>query len=498
MKKIFTMKRVILIMSLILVYSFAFLFVKIYAEKSIITSGEPSNASLYVPDDTHDTEEPAETEAAEEISEPEVSVSDETPSVEQLINKEYAAQALMRIAAATSVEDTIDIVTTEKTAETTAPTTTAIPATTTTLEVTTTTPTTEPPKTTTSAQTTEPDEEEIVENDDNMQENIDGEMDEDVIPDENVDASDDDYNIMTPEELEDLLERLGLGSVSNGGTGAGTGSASYPSYGSYKNETVTIYDLSRGALRTDNAFDLVCEITNNEVGGGMDPEAIKAQAVAAYTYIKYYEQRGEYAQLATKSNPSSSIINAVEAIDGLAIYYNGNYIFSPFSASQGGYSAASKNVWGGDLPYLQSVQNDFDYLDTTHYGVSTSYTVEDLRQRIESKTDIKLSNNYSEWIRVLSYNDQVYAGQLSIDGHTSAYINGRERTITGYIFRTYILNIKSTNFTVSYADGVFTFTTYGYGHGVGLSQIGANLYAKYGGYTFDQILMHYFTGVTIK
>ena len=61
-----------------------------------------------------------------------------------------------------------------------------------------------------------------------------------------------------------------------------------------------------------------------------------------------------------------------------------------------------------------------------------------------------------------------------------------------------MLSIRSTAFTVSYADGVFTFTTYGYGHGVGMSQVGANLYATYGGYTFDQILHHYYTGVTIR
>lgn len=497
MKKIFTMKRVILLMSLILIYSCAFLFVKVYAEKSIIPSGEPSNALLYVDDEDEETEDeqPAETEATE----PEVAVSEEVPSLEQLVNKEAAAREMMKLAAATSVPDTIDIVTTEKTAATTAPTTTAAPETTTKPATTTTAPTTEPPKTTTSVQTTEPDEEEIIEDDDDMHEDIADEVEEEEAGEESVDATDDDnFSYLTDEELQELLERLGVFS-GNGGQSAEPPTANtYQATGSYKDDIVTIYDSKQGRLRTGNAFDLVCEITNYEVGDSMEPEAIKAQAVAAYTYIKYYEQKGEYAELGTKSNPSSKIIECVEAIDGLAIYYDGLYIMTPFSASQGGYSASSKNVWGGDLPYLQSVENDFDYLDSKYYGLVTTYTVDEVREKIESKTDIKLSDNYSEWIRVLSWNDSIYTGQLSIDGHTSAYINGRERTITGYIFRSYILNIRSTAFTVSYADGVFTFTTYGYGHGVGLSQIGANLYAKYGGYTFDRILHHYFTGVTIK
>lgn len=492
MKKIFTMKRVILIMSLVLIYSFAFMFVKIYAQKSIISSGEPSNAALYTPDDGKDKEMIPEEPSNEDTAEPVEADHDNVPADEPLVDKEFAAMPLMRIAAATSVEDTIDIVTTAKTSETTAPTTTAAPETTTKPAATTTAPTTNPPKTTTSAQTIDPEEEEIIEGDDDLHENMEDEMEEDEAADESVDASEDDILNMTDEELQELLERLGLADSQNS-----TGST-YPSTHSYMNEMITIYDTTLGRLRTDSAFNLVCEITNYEISESYEPEAIKAQAIAAYTFMKYYEQKGEYAELGTKSNPSSKIIECVQAVDGLAMFYDGAYISSPFSASQGGYSASAENVWGGGQPYLQSVRNDFDYLDTKHYGTVTTYTAEELRNRIESKTDIRLSNNYSEWIRVLSWHDNIYVRQLSIDGHTSAYINGRERTITGYIFRAYVLNIKSTAFTVSYSNGVFTFTTYGYGHGVGLSQIGANLYAKYGGYTFDQILHHYYTGVTIQ
>ena len=493
------MKRIILILSLVLVYSCAFLFVKIYAERSIISSGEPSSSALVHENDNNaDNNEPeADVPEVTDANEPAVTVSeDREPAVEQLINKEAAGRAIMKLAAATRVEDTVPIVTTERTSETTAPTTTAAPATTTKTTTVTTAPTTEPPKTTTSAMTTDIDEDEIIPDDDDQSEDIEDEPDEEDIPDESVDIIDDniDYNILTDEELQELLERLAASQLEQP---QDPFTGSYTSGGSYKNDIVTIYDVTLGRLRTENAFDLVCEITNYEVGEGMEPEAIKAQAVAAYTYIKYYQQRGEYAELGTKSNPGSIIIDCVEAIDGKAIFYNGEYIMTPFSASQGGFSAASRNVWGGDLPYLQSVQNDFDFLDSKYYGLVTTYTVEELRSRIESKTDIRLSENYSEWIRVLTYNDSIYAGQLSIDGHTEAYINGRVRTITGHIFRSYVLNIRSTAFTVSYANGVFTFTTYGYGHGVGLSQIGANLYAKYGGYTYDQILCHYFTGVTV-
>ncbi len=510
-------------MSLVFVYSCAFVFVKIYADKSFISKGEPSDNALItmaeqttaaetdmlpgVEFDAPETTAPAVTTAEETTSE---LVTTEPLSPEQLVNKKAAGAPIMRLAAATKVSDIEIAPDTQNKAETAAPQPAETEAETTEKPKKETSATTKSPEkdnTSKTAETTESDEEEEFVDDDS-EEYDDGGEEEYIDDDESVDLSEDGdgvFRMLTDEEVEEMLERLGVSSFdelwaqqaaqpsSSGAQGGFT-----PSSGSYKNEFLTIYDTTYGRTRTENAYDLVCEIVNREVGDTFEFEAIKAQAVAAYTYVKYYEQKGEVAEIGTKADPSSTIKKAVDAVDGLAVYYDGKYIMTPFSASQGGSSASSKNVWGGDLPYLQAVVNDFDYLDTKYYGLETTYTVEELRQRIESKTDIKLSENYPEWVRVLSYCDNsVYADQLSIDGHTTAYISGRERTITGHIFRTYVLNLKSAAFTVSYANGVFTFTTYGYGHGVGLSQIGSNLYAQHG-YTFDQILKHYFTGVTIK
>lgn len=491
MKKIFTLKRVALLMSLILVYTCAFLFVKIYADKSILSaSAMPSDDSLYVPSEPETVEEAFEEAKAQAPA--------FTGPVENIVNKVAGNRGIMGIASATSVPDSIETPETTKETEKTEATTPKTEAPTTkhseTTTEKTTAPTTAPPPTTTSEQPVEDSAPE-----ENEEEYIDEqpEFDDDdaVLDDPEEETGEILPPGMTDEQLRELLERLGVEGAQLPQTNP---SDALISAGSYKNQFLTIYDTKQKRLRTENAFDLVCEITSSEVGSSMEPEAIKAQAVAAYTYCKYYEQKGEYAEIATKSDVPDIVKQCVEAVDGLAIYYDGKYIMSAFSASTGGYTAASKNVWGGDLPYLQSVMNEYDYLDSKYYGCVTTYTVDEVRSKIESKTNIRLSENYSEWIRVLSHNDNIYVGQLSIDGHTSAYISGKERTITGHVFRTYILGIRSTAFTVSYSNGVFTFTTYGYGHGVGLSQIGANLYAKYGGYTFDQILHHYYTGVTIR
>lgn len=487
-------------MSMIFIYSFAFMFVKIYAEKSILTDSElPKEYVDSADTETKEEKQPAVTESTE-APEPEITHSAVQP-VEYIVNKQQADEFPMLAAQATNIPDEVKLATEPDTEETTAPESSEPPITETKKteksEKTEKSSETEPPQTSETQQPAEKiDDEEVP---DEAEDPVIEEAYEDEqsyineTPDEAQEIKE-----LTEEEFRELLKDLGITDFGQPQPAPSNPEDQLYSTDSYHNQTVTIYDTKQKRYRTENAYDLVCEITSYEVGASMNPETIKAQAVAVYTYIKYYEQKGECAEIGTKSDVPQIIKDCVEAVDGLAMYYDGKYIMSAFSASTGGYSAASKNVWGGDLPYLQSVKNDYDYLDSKNYGMVTIYTVEEVREKIESKTDIKLSDNYSEWIRILSYNDNIYAGQLSIDGHTTAKIAGKERTITGHIFRTYVLNIRSTAFNISYADGVFTVTTYGYGHGVGMSQVGANLYATYGGYTFDQILHHYYTGVTIR
>ena len=483
-------------MGLLFVYSCAFLFVKIYAEKSILDASAPVSGSEY--QETEDIMQPADkTEESNDVEEPAAF----SEPVERIVEKMSADNYPMFMAAATSVPDVIEAVTTTEETEVTSPPTTVTeaPATTTKKTEATTSATTVPPETKAPEPTIEESEEAFDDETVDDSETADDAESVDDEPNDEDPQLDDSEGGMTAEEFEEYLKSLGI----IGGSQPAQPAPYYPGDSlvaskSYKDEMITIYDTAQKRYRTENAFDLVCEITSSEVGTSMDPETIKAQAVAAYTYIKYYEQKGTAARIGTKSTVPDEIRECVEAIDGLAMFYDDKYIMASFSASTGGYSAASKNVWGGDLPYLQSVKNDYDQFDEKNYGKVTTYTVDEVRKKIESNTDIKLSDNYSEWIRILSWNDNIYADQLSIDGHTTAYINGKERKITGYQFRTYILNIRSTAFTVSYNNGVFTFTTYGYGHGVGMAQVGANLYATLGGYTFDQILHHYYTGITIK
>ena len=268
--------------------------------------------------------------------------------------------------------------------------------------------------------------------------------------------------------------------------------------GGYSQETYTIFDLNSGRYVTDDAFSLITQIVYNEVGSTFEDEAMKAQAVAAYSYIKYHYNNGDIAQLALKPNPPENVIRNVEAVNGVGAYYNGKPIFACFCGATGGSTLSSKTVWGGSIPYLVSVPSEYDYLGA-NYGVETTFTADEIRQLVESKTNIRLSSQPQNWFAITSYDEGGYVGGVSIDGNSSCIMNstGKSVKITGRTIRESILGLRSAKFDISYSNGVFTFTTYGYGHGVGMSQTGANMYAKHAGYNYVQILQHYYTGVSV-
>ena len=125
---------------------------------------------------------------------------------------------------------------------------------------------------------------------------------------------------------------------------------------------------------------------------------------------------------------------------------------------------------------------------------------EQLKSIIESKTDIVLSDNPQNWLTIVSRVDGHYVNKMIIDGNSTCTYRGKKYLITGSFFKNTLMGsaLKSPDFDVEYQDGQFIFTAYGYGHGVGMPADGANLYAKYDGWDYQQILTHYYTGVTVK
>lgn len=248
-----------------------------------------------------------------------------------------------------------------------------------------------------------------------------------------------------------------------------------------------------GKTVTDSAYDIVCQMVQAEMGSSFQQEALKAQAVAAYTYVKYNNSLGIKPAVAVKSSISSNVASAVQAVIGEAIYYNGAYINATYCAANAGVSNNCVDVWGGNLPYLVSVESEGDK-STAHYGYETRLSLDYVAQRIESyhSTDPwAYSDDPGDWFGKVTYGAGKYVNTIKLCGSS----------IKGRLVREGLLQskIRSAAFEVEYdADAEeFIFTTYGYGHGVGMSQLGANYYAQKG-WSYVEILEHYYSGTKVK
>lgn len=252
-------------------------------------------------------------------------------------------------------------------------------------------------------------------------------------------------------------------------------------------ETLTV--KANGSVITLDAYSMVCKIVANEVSTRFNDEAIKAQAVAAYSYVKYNNLHGQYPDVLLANTVPDKIANCVSSVWGKTCYYNGEVALSCYSASSAGSTASSVNVWGGVRPYLVSVDCPFDAGNDPNYGLTMTMSESDVRYYLERYLGTALSGSPENWLVVSSRIDGNYVGTVTIDN--SYTVTGRQlrENVFGY-------KIRSASFDISYSNGYFTFTTYGYGHGVGMSQNGANILANMG-YDYVQILKYYFTGITV-
>ncbi|GKH48388.1 nicotinamide-nucleotide amidohydrolase family protein [Anaerotruncus massiliensis (ex Togo et al. 2019)] len=256
------------------------------------------------------------------------------------------------------------------------------------------------------------------------------------------------------------------------------------------NDKLTI--VTGGKKTTGRATDIVARVVMNEMGAGFEEEAIKAQAVAAYTFIKQQNKSGITPYLGTRT-PSDEVYDAVEEVAGEAVYYKNKLAFTPFYATSAGVTIASEDVWGGSYPYLVSVDSEIDEM-ARNYEVSVKLSADAVAKKVKSALKIDLydySDDPDDWFDIEDYTEGgMYVKSVRV---------GR-KTVTGRVLRENVLGLRSAAFEIDYSSrrDEFTFTTYGYGHGVGMSQTGANLYAAEEGWDYLDILKHYYPGTKVK
>ncbi len=264
-------------------------------------------------------------------------------------------------------------------------------------------------------------------------------------------------------------------------------------------EYYTVRSVDTGEIISDNAHDLVCRVLAGELYGSFSDEAMKAQTVAIYSYIRYCDANGMLPVVAVASGYSDRVERIVKSVEGQVCSYGGVPINALFCASTGGNSVGSEYVWSSSLPYMKPVVGKYDGIDP-NFGVKTYITAARIKSLIEGSTGITLEpNDVENWFEITDRSYGKYVTAVKIAGKDKYSSNGTTAYLTGAALRNIIgaNTLRSTAFDISYNNGVFCFTTYGYGHGVGMSQWGAQLLSTKDGLKYDQILRYYYSGVTV-
>ena len=241
-----------------------------------------------------------------------------------------------------------------------------------------------------------------------------------------------------------------------------------------------------------------------------EPETLKAQAAATATYT--LRLMGEYAG-------TGKIPGGADISDDLSPYYTaeqreaaygadygkyranleaaaeygashiiscrGEPIYAVYHAVSAGATCPSEYIWGRELDYLKSVESPQDetYINFECTNEMTEAQARAALSRYDPETEAPVDG--AKWFSGMNANEYGYV--ISCNIGKKEYTGSEIRTIFG---------LRSPAFTVSYTDGIFTFTTKGCGHCVGLSQFGANELAKRG-YKAEGIIRTYYRGVTV-
>lgn len=175
----------------------------------------------------------------------------------------------------------------------------------------------------------------------------------------------------------------------------------------------------------------------------------------------------------------------VESTARTTLQYNGATALTCYHAISAGHTESSENVWSSALPYLAGVDSTLD-MTSPDYTVETQISSNDVSKALQTAfPDIQLSGDPSTWFGQPAFTAAGYVQTMPV-GNLS---------LKGTDIRA-ALGLRSACFTVSYADNSFTFTTKGYGHGVGMSQYGAYTMALTG-QSYDAILSTYYPQATL-
>ncbi|AMQ07932.1 MULTISPECIES: stage II sporulation protein D [Sporosarcina] len=272
--------------------------------------------------------------------------------------------------------------------------------------------------------------------------------------------------------------------------------------GEQKVELCPVDIMIAGADKPISLEEYVVGVVAAEMPATFQEEALKAQAIAARTYALQTTDNGKKAIAPDVSaqvysseekrkerwgkefkRNEKKVRAAVEATAGDTIVYQDKMISAMFFSTSNGKTETAQNFSGNDIPYLQSVESPGEG---------------DVEAKVERTAEIPLA----KWNKTIG-------GKWNADSFRSLQLvrnpTGRVQKVVTSEFQASgrevreLLGLASTDFDIAFdvTNKIVHVTTTGYGHGVGMSQYGAEAYAQKG-WAAEKILLHYYTGTQIK
>lgn len=268
---------------------------------------------------------------------------------------------------------------------------------------------------------------------------------------------------------------------------------------------VAVYRVGQEKIENLPLEDYIAGVVAAEMPTDFELEALKAQALTARTYYLYHLMSGEKLGVPEGADVTDTenhqvfksdeelrkewnkdyqwrmkkIKEAVAATSGQVLTYDGKPIYAAFFSTSNGYTENSEDYWSSPLPYLKSVESPWD-VNTEKFNGQKIISVADF----EKKLGVQLTDA-SEVGKIIEKTKGNRVGKVDING----------KILTGKDIRVK-LDLKSSDFTWERKGDNIVINTKGFGHGVGMSQFGANEMAK-AGKTYKEIVEHYYSGATI-
>ena len=246
-------------------------------------------------------------------------------------------------------------------------------------------------------------------------------------------------------------------------------------------------------LLTVNLEEYIIGVVAGEMPALFHEEALKAQAIASRTYLINHLQNNSTISNTTDDQVYltkeemqdkwkedydkyyNKIKEAVTATKYLIMYYNNEPIKAYYFSTSNGYTASSMSVFNEQRDYLTSVESPFDQDNSKTIEISKQDFCTKLNIQCNQISITNIAKDNSNRVSKITINNKEYKGTQIRK----------------------LLSLRSTDFTINIKDTTIEITTKGYGHGVGMSQYGANNMAKLG-YTYEEILKYYYQDIEIS